>query len=106
MKKIKLLLVFIAVLFFLHGCKSVKEGLTGTKRAKSADEFFVKKKSPLVLPPNFEDLPSPNPQKKVEKLDDTEIEDLLGIYDSEKKDPNDQGDNSLENSILEKIKNF
>ena len=43
---------------------SVKETLSGQKKQNS-DEFLVKKKNPLVLPPNFDDLPEP--QKKIMK---------------------------------------
>ena len=37
---------------------SIKRGLTGQKKA-STDEFLVEKKDPLVLPPQFEQLPTP-----------------------------------------------
>ena len=57
-KKITYILLFI----FLASCAdtfdSVKRGLTGEKKS-SADEFLVKKKDPLILPPDFENLPSP-----------------------------------------------
>ena len=38
---------------------SVKRGLTGAKD-KSTDEFLVQKKDPLILPPDYETLPSPS----------------------------------------------
>ena len=101
----KLFITSIIVLFFLNCCGTVKEGLTGSKRSKSADEFFVQKKSPLVLPPDFEDLPTPNPQKDTNKVDDSNIQDLLGIYENEVQTYQGEADNSIENSILEKINN-
>jgi len=53
----------LILLFLLSSCGgdtlgSVKRGLTGAKK-ESADEFLVKKKDPLVLPPDFESLPKP-----------------------------------------------
>ena len=56
-------IIFILILgIFLSSCgdtlDSVKRGLTGAK-AKSTDEFFIKKKDPLILPPDFENLPAP-----------------------------------------------
>ena len=51
----KLYLLFTA-LIFLTGCQAAKEGLTGEKRT-NADEFLVEKKNPLVLPPEFGELP-------------------------------------------------
>ena len=53
--------------FFVTSCAntfdSVKRGLTGAKK-DSADEFLVKKKDPLILPPDFDSLPSPSDKKK------------------------------------------
>ena len=48
MKIKKLFITSLIALFFLNCCGSVKEGLTGSKKSKSADEFFVQKKS-LIL---------------------------------------------------------
>ena len=43
---------------------NVKRGLTGAKQ-KTTDEFLVKKKDPLILPPDFESLPSPSDEEEV-----------------------------------------
>ena len=55
-------IVFLIFLIFILGsCETfdqVKRGLSGEKD-KSTDEFLVKKKDPLVLPPNYSELPSP-----------------------------------------------
>ena len=49
--------------FFVTSCGdtvgSIKRGLTGQK-GNSADEFLVKKKDPLILPPDYENLPTPD----------------------------------------------
>ena len=37
------------------------------KKKSSSDEFLVEKKSPLVLPPNYGELPLPNEDNKKEK---------------------------------------
>ena len=60
----KILNVVLLVIFvFLSSCaefrQSVKRGLTGEKK-NTTDEFLVKKKDPLILPPDFEDLPMPD----------------------------------------------
>ena len=59
--------IFLIVIFvtFISGCSSIKDTLTGVKK-KNTDEFLVKKKDPLVLPPNFNDLPKPQTQKNSE----------------------------------------
>ena len=99
LKKITyILLPFI----FLNSCggtfDSVKRGLTGEKK-NSADEFLVKKKDPLILPPDFESLPSPDSESILE--DERSIfEKTLEATDEE----NSTSSRSTETSILKKIK--
>ena len=101
----KFYLVLITLLIFTASCKNVGEGMTGTKRSKSSDEFFVKKKSPLVLPPDFEEMPEPE-TNKIEEDEDASIEELLELSRQSNQDTSSQstGNNSLEKLILEKIK--
>ena len=120
MKINKLYTIVLIFLFVLNSCAKLSEGMTGSKRSKSSDEFFVHKKKPLVLPPGFSDMPMPKPTQKKQTQSDNEIENLLGIEtqtqgdnDIEnllktKKNTNSNSsqsvsDKSLENSILEKI---
>ena len=58
MKKIKVMLFLTIVFFTFQSCETVKEGFTSQKK-KSTDEFLVEKKSPLVMPPDFNELPLP-----------------------------------------------
>tara|TARA_Y100000590_G_scaffold467137_1_gene644952 strand:- start:548 stop:865 length:318 start_codon:yes stop_codon:yes gene_type:complete len=94
----------VLVAFLISSCadtwSSVKDGLTGAKR-KSSDEFLVKKKDPLVLPPDFESLPSPS-QRAEEVVDEiTSFEKTL-----RKTSPDEEfsSSGSSEQSILEKIR--
>ena len=106
MKIFRLSLFFLSFLALLNACQTFQEGMTGNKRSKSSDEFLVHKKKPLVVPPDFELIPSPKPleKKKSQGTVSTEnIEDLLNI----KKDETtieSTGDDSLKKSILKKIK--
>ena len=59
LKKITYILLFIFLVSCADTFDSVKRGLTGAKKS-SADEFLVKKKDPLILPPDFENLPTPD----------------------------------------------
>ena len=56
MKLIKLIFMMIGTFIIVSSCQSVKEGLSGQRKANS-DEFLVKMKNPLVLPPHFGELP-------------------------------------------------
>lgn len=78
MKINKLYIIALTFLFIVSACTKITEGITGTKRSKSSDEFFVHKKKPLVLPPNFNDMPMPKPTQK-KQTQDNDIEDLLRI---------------------------
>ena len=122
MKINKLYITALTFLFILSACTKISEGMTGSKRSKSSDEFFVHKKKPLVLPPDFNNMPMPKPTQK-KQTQDKDIEDLLGIKnqtqnDSDINDIEDllktkkktkgntsqsESDKSLENSILKKI---
>ena len=122
MKINKLYIIALTFLFIVSACTKITEGMTGSKRSKSSDEFFVHKKKPLVLPPDFNDMPMPKPTQK-KQTQDQDIEDLLGIKNQTQNDNdiNDiedllktkkninsntsqsASDKSLENSILKKI---
>lgn len=103
MKINKLYIIALTFLFIVSACAKLSEGMTGSKRSKSSDEFFVHKKKPLVLPPDFNDMPMPKPTQK-KQTQDNDIEDLLR---TKKKTNNNtsqsESDKSLENSILKKI---
>ena len=107
MKKYKLLILLLCFLITLNSCQKFQDGMMGNKRSKSSDEFLVHKKKPLVVPPDFEDMPSPKPiEKKESQVSESSetIEDLLSIKKDEGATYKKNDDNSLEQSILEKIK--
>ena len=96
-KKITYILLFIFLVSCADSFDSVKRGLTGAK-SNSADEFLVKKKDPLILPPDYENLPSPDEVDMA--LDENSIfENTLEDDDTE----NSSGSKSVESSILKKI---
>ena len=108
MKKHKFYIIFLSLAIILSSCQKFSEGMTGSKRSKTSDEFLVHKKKPLVMPPDFDDMPSPkqNKQKEEELSASSEsIEDLLNIKKKENDESFESGnDSSLEQSILKKIK--
>ena len=102
--------IIIIIFFLITACAEswddVKKGLGGAKRT-STDEFLVRKKEPLVMPPKWKNLPEPG---GVMKSDDevreaTDIEELIQLGKNQKSSINlEQGSGSLEESILKKIK--
>ena len=105
MKINKLHIVALAFLFIVSGCGTFSEGMVGSKRSKSSDEFLIHKKKPLILPPNFDEMPMPKPTSKKKESLDNDIEDLLNLKKINKQNNSlqSQSDKSLENSILKKI---
>ena len=101
-------ILFLSLLvFFITSCAdsydSVKRGLTGAKN-KSADEFLVEKKDTLVLPPNYDELPSPDPtEDDIEKI--SSFEKKLTKSSSFEEDFETNSSASAEESILKQIRN-
>ena len=102
--------IIIIIFLFIAACaesfEDIKKGLGGEKRT-STDEFLVRKKEPLVMPPKWKNLPEPGGVMKsdggVEEV--TDIEELLKLGKNEESSTNyEQGNVSLEESILKKIK--
>ena len=106
MEKIRKLLIISIFIITLNSCGSIKESFTNSK--KSTDEFLVKKKSPLVMPPDFQELPIPgNDNQEQENDENLKIKSLItGSENKFSKSQNNSNQNTTtENSILEKIKN-
>ena len=98
-------ITIITILLFLSGCQTAKDVLT-LKKKNSADEFLVEKKSPLVVPPDFDKLPTPiNKDDNISSQD----EPVSGLNSNVKKKFSTKSKNSsknetIETTILEKIK--
>ena len=101
-KKI-LYLGFIVLLLGLNSCQSVKDAVTG-KKAENSDEFLIKKKNPLVLPPNFDDLPEPTDEEESEE-DDTNIQEMIGMYEDEENLESLNSSETTEQFVLDNINN-
>ena len=97
--------LLIILLFFLCSCQGVKDALSG-KKYENSDEFLVIKKNPLVLPPNFNDLPTPKDVADIDQIEniENEIEDLLGSIKDNEETTESSSFNDTESFVLEKIK--
>ena len=93
------------LIFLVTSCadswSNVKRGLTGAKQ-KSTDEFLVQKKDPLILPPDFDSLPSPS--------DRDEVKEEMSSFEKTFKQESDteitasSAESSAEDSILKQIR--
>ena len=83
-------IIIITFLSFATACASswenVKKGLGGQKRT-STDEFLVKKKDPLVMPPKWQELPNPGQSMQTEGgvEEVTDIEELIQLGQKSRK---------------------
>ena len=91
---------FMMLTFLITSCESIREGLTGSKN-QSTDEFLVKKKDPLILPPDFENLPNPS-ERQVSAEEMTSFEKTLKKQTVS--ESSSATENSAEESILNQIK--
>ena len=103
MKFLKILILF-NIIIFLNSCTSIGEGFSNNKK-NSNDEFLVEKKSPLVMPPDFNDLPIPKTKGENSEIKENEIKKLLTNKDNDKTiDSSNTENSSFEDKLLKKIK--
>ncbi len=106
MKIIKNIFVIITLSIFIISCSGGLEGFKLKKRSSSGDEFLIQKKDPLVQPPDYLKLPSPDEGNDDSDEETTQIEKVFKndntSNDEENQDSN-TSETSLEKSILKKI---
>ena len=101
MKKLKFLIYLNLIALILSSCGTVKEGFSNQKK-NSTDEFLIEKKSPLVTPPNYGELPIPVEKNEEEGVSENSIKNL--ISDNKNISILSESNNTLKDSILLKIK--
>ena len=99
-------IILLSFLYILTSCGTLKEGFSNQKKNNN-DEFLVEKKSPLIMPPDYNELPVPNAESNQSLSEENSIKNLVT---NEEKNTNTSNANSsestgLEESLLEKIKN-
>ena len=100
MKNINFLLI---ILITLISCGSVEEAgkVLRNEKIKTTDEFLVKKRKPLVLPPDYNEIPEPG-AKTENKINENEK--IKKMLKSNEKNNIKNDSSSTEQSILNKIR--
>ena len=103
MNKTKNFFLLISILVTVLSCTSLKDSFSSNKN--NSDEFLVEKKAPLVMPPEFNELPVPS-NNSIEDNNENDVKKLITKSETSNPDMgNSENTNSnLEESILEKIK--
>ena len=101
-KKIKFFTLSFLFLIILNSCS----GITGSKKENN-DEFLVQKKSPLLMPPNYNELPNPKLESNTETFEkNSDIKELIVNSDQNNNSSldKDKPSENFEKLFLEKIK--
>ena len=104
MKYLRIFILISSVLIF-YSCGTIKEGFSNQKKNNS-DEFLVEKKSPLVMPPDYNKLPVPNEVLDKNEQNKDVIRDMIVTVPEDIGNDTDEEniDEEFEDLIIEKIK--
>lgn len=102
MKNLHFLLIILIFIVSCEGFKSAGKVLRNEK-VSSTDEFLVKKREPLILPPDYDSIPEPNSQKKTEIQEKEKIKKILKSQENTSSKSSNSS-TSTENSILRNIR--
>ena len=104
MKKINKILFYCILISFLHSCSGTSDAAKVLKNEKitNTDEFLVKKRDPLILPPEYNTLPEPNSVKKSKQNESNKINKILKLPDQSS--ATSTSSSSVEESIINKIR--
>ena len=99
-------IILLSFLYILTSCGTLKEGFSNQKKNNN-DEFLVEKKSPLIMPPDYNELPVPNAESNQSLSEENSIKNLVKNEETNTNTSNANNSEStgLEESLLEKIKN-
>ena len=99
-----IIILLILLQFIFASCQGLSDAgkVLRNEKIKTNDEFLVKKKDPLILPPDHKKIPEPGSIANDKKSDTQRIKKIL-------KAPKDKStgvnkSSSVEKSILEKIR--
>ena len=88
----------------LVSCQSMGEAkkVLSNEKIKTTDEFLVKKKEPLEIPPDVDEIPTPGSLENSKKSEDEKIRNILRLPEIQKN--KNKVSNSTEKTILDKIR--
>tara|TARA_B100001989_G_C24430765_1_gene408890 strand:+ start:420 stop:734 length:315 start_codon:yes stop_codon:yes gene_type:complete len=101
---IKFKLISVSLLFlFITSCNTFSDAakVLRNEKTNTRDEFLVNKREPLILPPDYNEIPKPNSKIKSKNDNSSKIEEILKI--EKDKSPQTGSAKTVEDSILDKI---
>jgi len=103
-KNIKFLILIILGTIILSNCGLMQQAFDPQNK-NTSEEFLIEKKSPLSMPPSFEELPVPSNEKIDQESQINNIESLITENNNNEKLETTDTDIVFEQSILDQIKN-
>jgi hypothetical protein len=103
-KNIKFLILIILGTIILSNCGLMQQAFDPQNK-NTSEEFLIEKKSPLSMPPSFEELPVPSNEKIDQESQINNIESLITENNNNEKLETTDTDKDFEESILDQIKN-
>ena len=96
--------ILLNFILLLVSCSTMKSAFVNEKK-NNTDEFLVEKKSPLVMPPDYNELPIPKEKIEQTDLNENQFKSLITQTNQDtKSDSNEDVDKNLEELLLKKIK--
>ena len=103
MKKIIILLLSFVALVSCNTFSDVGKVLRNEK-TKTTDEFLVKKKEPLIMPPDYNKMPEPDSLQKRQVDEKDKIRKILKEDKLKVETKQSNSSNKIEQSIIDKIR--
>ena len=96
--------IFILFTFLLYSCSSMDDAskVLRNEKIKTTDEFLVKKREPLLLPPDYRTIPKPGSIKKTQINEKDRVKKLISPSNDD--GLKNKSPTSTETSILNKIR--
>ena len=96
--------ILLNLILLLISCGTAKDAFQNQKK-NSIDEFLVEKKSPLVMPPDYNELPIPKEKIEQTDINENEFKTLITQKNQDtKSDSNEDVNKNFEELLLDKIK--
>ena len=103
MKTINNIFIIFIISLFSFSCSGGLEGFKMKKKSAAGDEFLIQKKDPLVLPPDFSNLPNPGEEIKEKNSEESQVEIVFKKDNSDTQENENFSKSELKKSILKKI---
>ena len=96
--------ILLNFILLLVSCGTVKDAFVNQKK-NNTDEFLVEKKSPLVMPPDYNELPIPKEKIEQTDINENEFKTLITQKNQDtKSDNNEDVNKNFEELLLDRIK--